>query len=152
MAGTSGAYVGRDVVVYISYNQDQSAIPNDFTRIRNKEFGAEWEDVDATADDSPDFTRENLVTFKSFPVTLDGVSRQEESKGLDTLEDYVINPPNGQPCGWLKIVRPSKNSQNKTYYVPMIFTSFKTTSAYDDVVKWNMDSKSNGAVSIEYTA
>lgn len=150
---SSGAYTGASVVVSFSLNQDNTVVPNDYKRIgavRSKDFGPEWETVDATADDSASQTRENLVTFKSFNPTFSGVSRQEESKNLDELEDYVIAPANDQPCGWIRIERPAKNSTTKTYDIPVIMSNFKITGNYDAVVEYNFDSISNGAVTITY--
>lgn len=150
---SSGAYTGASVIFSFSLDQSNTVVPTDYKRIgavRSKSFGVEWDTVDVTADDSPSQTKENLVTFKSFDPTLSGVSRQEESKNLDELEDYVINPVNGQSCGWVRVERPSKNSTTKTYDIPVIFTNFKFTSSYDAPTEWNMDSISNGAVTITY--
>ena len=153
---TAGAYTGRDVIVSFSLNQDPTVVPNDFKRlgaVRGKDFGTEWETTDVTADDSPNLQKENLVTFKSFPITLDGISREEETKNQDELEDYTIVPTNDQPCGWLQIVRPSASGGNtlKTYQVPVIFTQFKIGAAYDAGVTFNLESMSNGAVVITYS-
>ena len=152
---SSGANVGRDAIVFFSLNQDNTVVPNDYKRlgaIRNKEFGPEWETVDATADDSPNNTRETLVTFKTMNVSLNGVTRQEELKNQDELEDYVISPANNQPCGWIRIQRPSDVSGEtvKQYDIPVLFTSFRQTAAYDDVMTWAMEAPSNGATTITY--
>jgi predicted secreted protein len=149
---TGGAFVGRDIVVSFSLNQSTTVVPNDFKRlgaVRGKEFGPEWDTIDVTADDSPQNLRENLATFVKFDVSLDGISREEEIKNQDEIEDYVISPTNDQPCGWLRIVRPSK-AGTKTFDVPVIFTNFRTTGPYDDGVTWSMDSISNGAITTTY--
>lgn len=150
------AYTGRDVIVSFSLNQDPLVVPGDFKRlgaVRGKDFGVEWETTDVTADDSPNLQKENLVTFKSFPITLDGISRDEETKNQDELEDYTLLPTNDQPFGWLQIVRPSTVSGNtlKTYQVPVIFSQFKIGAPYDAGVTFNLEAASNGAVVVTYS-
>ncbi len=151
----SGAYVGRDILVRYSLDSSTTVIPTDFVRlgaVRNKEFGSEWDTVDTTADDSPNFTKENLATFQAFNTSLSGVSRGEEIRNQDALEDHVAVPPaesNNQPCGWIQIVRPSRGS-TKTYTVPVLFNSFRITGPYDDAATWAMEALSNGLVTITY--
>ena len=153
---SDGAFVGRDVIVYYSTNQDNDVVPNDFVRlgaVRTKDFGPEWDTVDATADDSPNNLRENLVTFKTFNISLGGVTRTEEQKNLDVLEDYVISPANNQPCGWIRVVRPTAHGGNtsKQYDVPVIFTSFRQSAPFDDLVQWTVEAPSNGSVTVSYS-
>jgi predicted secreted protein len=149
---TGGAFVGRDVIVSFSLNQSTTVVPSDFKRlgaVRGKEFGPEWDTVDVTADDSPNQLKENLVTFKTFNISLDGIAREEEIKNQDELEDYIIAPVNDQPCGWLRIVRPSKGG-SKTYDVPVLFTSFRITAPYDDGSTWSLEAPSNGAITTTF--
>lgn len=147
------AFVGRGVAVYVSYSQDPTVVPNDYVRIgavRNKEFGPEWDTVDATADDSPNQTRENLVTFKTFNPSLSGIARTEEDRHHDAIEDYVTNPTNDQPYAWIRVERPSKNDTIKTYDIPVILTSFRFTANYDQPTEWSLEAISNGGVTITY--
>lgn len=144
-----GGYTGQEVAFEISYDQSKTVVPTDFVRVgavRNKEFGVEWEDVDATADDSDGGFREYLATFKSFPVTLSGVSRVEESKNQKDMETFVLNPPNNTPRGWAKFTRPLGDGTLRTYAFPCMFTSYKLTAGYDTVVEWNCDAKATGNV------
>lgn len=152
---STGAFTGRDVIVYFSKDQDNTVVPNDFKRIgavRNKEFGPEWDTIDVTADDSPNLQRENLVSYQSFNVSLSGVSRTEELKNQDELEDYVTDPVNDQPCGWIRVVRPTNTGGNttKVYNIPVIFTSFKQSAPYEDAVSWTLEAPSNGGVVVAY--
>lgn len=155
MAGESGAYAGRSVTVAYSLSQDNTTVPNDFVllgAVRNHEWGPEWDTIDATAADSPNLQRETLTSYQSFNVSLNGVSRTEEIKAQDDLEDYITIPANDQPCGWVQITRPSNENgaAAKIYYIPVIFQSFRISAPYEDVTTWTLEAPSNGRVVTEY--
>lgn len=155
MSGTTGAFTGRDVIAYFSLSQDNTVVPNDYVRlgsVRNKEWGPEWDTADVTADDSPELQRENLVTFQSNNISLSGISRTEEIKNQDELEDYINDPINNQPCGWIRLVRPSnyQGATTKIYDIPVQFTSFRQTGPYEDGVSWTLEAPSNGKTVINY--
>lgn len=146
-----GGYTGQEVAFEISYSQSKTVVPTDFVRVaavRNKEFGVGWEDVDATADTSDGLFREYLATFKSFPVTLSGVSRVEETANQKEMESFVINPPNNTPRGWAKFTRPVADGTLRTYTFPCFFSNYRITAQYDGVVEWNCDAKATGNVTI----
>ena len=150
----SGAFVGRSVLLYWSDDPSTTVVPDDadFMRlggIRGKEYGPEWETADATSDTSPDFTRENLVTFKNNNISLNGVIRQESSSNQLELQDFIDSPPdanNNQPCGWLRIVEPIEgDNEFRQTSVPVIFTSWRKSAPHDDVATWTLEALSNGA-------
>jgi len=154
MSTANDAYLGRDIAVYYSLSTSTTP-PVDHVRlgmVRGKEFGPEWDTVDATADTSPGQIRQYLATFKNFNPSFDGVSSLDDADNQDALESHINAPPvasNSQPCGWIKIVRPrAGTSVTRVYDVPVLFTSFRITGAYDDVSTWSMDTQSTGSVTI----
>ena len=147
------ATIGRDYAVYYSYDTSRTAIPTNYFRVgslRNKSFGVEWETVDATTDTSRNQTRENLVTFKTFNPSFSGLADDSNDFDLDGLEDYVNNPPSGQPRGWVRLERPARNGTIKTYDIPVQSTSFNFTANYDQPAEFNFENLSDGGVTISY--
>ena len=66
-------YVGRDVMLEYSL-QPKDTAPESLVFVRlgmcqEKELNTTWDTVDATGDTSPNFTKENLATFKSVAIT-----------------------------------------------------------------------------------
>lgn len=146
---------GVAVGIYYSIGPVKPIDDAGWTRLgmaRGKEFGSEWETVDSTADTSPAQVRTNLVTFKKFEVPTDGVLSIDEMNGHDELEMHVNQPSGLQPDGWVKVVRPKSpvggTDQIRKYVLPVVFTSFKISAPYDDVVTWNMAVLPTGGVEI----
>jgi hypothetical protein len=147
-----GAQVGRSVVAYYSLNQDMAVIPNDFKRlgaVRDKSYGTTWDTVDATSDDSPNLTKENLVVFKSSDGSFSGVYRTEEARSINELDTYIKNPANDQPFGWVMIAEPIGSGQFRNIYIPVIFSDLQKSAPYSDVATWDLSYMSNGATQEE---
>ena len=148
MSGANEKFVGRSITAFYSLSQDRDNVPNDFVRLgslRDKSFGPEWETVDSTADTSAGDVREYLVTYKNFNPSLSGVVSNDDADNQKALEIHINNPPNSQPCGWLRLVRPLSATQNRVYEIFVVFTSYAIESTYDDVVTFSMDTLNSGA-------
>lgn len=148
MSGNRDKFVGRDIAIYYSTNQDGSAVPTDFVRlgsVRDRSFGPEWDTVDATADTSVGDVREFLVTYKQFNPSFSGVVSNKDADNQKALELYINNPANSQPCGWVRIVRPLSGTQNRVYEIFVIFTSYTIDATYDDVSTFSMETLNSGA-------
>lgn len=143
-------YVGRDILVSFSTDGGSTA-PTTWSRlgmVRDKEMGAEWETVDSTADTSAGNIRTFLTTFQTFNPSFSGVSSLDATANQDDLEKHILSPVGGQPTGWVKIERPISGDKVRTYTLPVIFTSFKITGGYDQVVTWALESMATGAVTV----
>lgn len=141
-------YTGRDVVVEFAIgNESDNPSGLTFKRLgmmRGKSLNVQWDSADATADQSDQFTKENLVTFKSAEFSGDGVSRTEAIYNQAELKAHAYNPGSGtanQPKVWLKITDPTGVMQG-----PFIVTEFSSEAPYSDVVTWSISAMSNGAV------
>ena len=144
-------YLGRDIIVSYSI-EDSATVPLTFSRlgmVRDKEFGPEWEPVDSTADTSAGASRTYLTTFKTFNPTFSGVSSTDETvNNQEVLEMHINNPVGGKPTGWLKIERPISGDKIRTYTLPVMFSSFKITGGYDQVVTWRLNTMNSGTITI----
>lgn len=144
------AFVGRDVLVEFAAGLE-SANPAGLTfktlgMMRSKELTATWDDVDTTADKSPQYTRTSLVSFKSVEFSGDGVSYDDAVHNQLEFEQGVVAPgsaTNYQPKYWLRITYP-----NKVYLGPFIVTEFSNSTPYDTEATWSVSAKSNGAITL----
>lgn len=141
-------YLGREVLVEFA-TTDPETNPDAFKTLgamRGKEWGAEWQTTDATTDDSPNLTQENLVTYKSSDISFDGLATKDTTKNVDALEEYVNDPTgNGSPTGypniWLRITVPRSDSL-RTYTGTALLTSFRNNAPHDDVASWTLEGNS----------
>lgn len=142
-------YLGREAVVEFSIT-DPSSDPLlwlPLGAMRGKEWGAEWQTADATTDDSPELTQENLVTYKSSEVSFDGLSTKDATKNVDMLEDFVNDPvgngsETGYPNIYLRITVPRENGDLRTYTGTALLTSFRNNAPHDDVASWTLEGNS----------
>lgn len=146
-----GKYIGKSFAFEFAIAAENSS-PLALTysalgAMRDKSVKISWDTVDATADDSPANTKENLAAFKSIEISGSGVSRGAERPNQDVLEAQVNNPSavtGNQPCVWLRLTHPS----GKHYYGYFLVSEFSTDAPYADVITWSMTANSNGAVTI----
>lgn len=141
-------YTGRDVIVEFAIgNEDATLGSLTFKRLgmmRGKSLKVNWDTADGTADQSPEFTKENLVTFKAVEFTGDGVARTDAIYNQAELKAHVYNPGSGtsnQPKAWLRITDPTGVTTG-----PFIVNEFSSEAPYSDVVTWSISAMSNGAV------
>jgi len=143
-----GAFTGRDVQIEFAI-ADEAATYSGLTflplgMMRDKGMDISWDTVDATADDSPQFTKENLVTFKQVEFSGSGVARTESVHNQAQLKAHIYNPPastGNQPKIWLRQTAP-----DGVTYGPFIASKWSNASPYSDVVTWDMTAMSNGAI------
>lgn len=140
---------GRLVILKVAIGKpsdDPSSLT--FLRVgamRGKSIKFEWETADATADDSDDFTKEELVTFKSVTISGDGVYKDDDSSNQETLEDHILTPgaaTDYQPHAWVQWIYPS----GKTFQGPFLFKSWSIDAPYSDVLTFSTEATSAGAV------
>lgn len=144
-----GTYTGRDVIVNYAI-ADESANPTGLTfkrlgMMRDKSMKTSWDTVDTTADQSPDFTKTNLVTFKSSEFSGSGVSYDDDIYNQVEFRAHSISPGAGtanQPKAWLQLIYPN----GSMYEGPFIISEFTDDSPYSDAATWSMTAMSNGAV------
>jgi len=146
-----GAHVGRDVLVEFAI-ADENAVPASLTYLnlgmmRGKSIKTTWDTADTTADDSPDFTKTKLVTFKDVEFSGDGVSYDDAVFNQETLEAHVVSPGAAtvnQPKVWFRLTYPS----GKVYEGPFIISEWSNDSPYSDAATWSITAASNGAVTM----
>lgn len=150
MACESGAFTGRDVVVYYAIGCPEAKPAADSYKrlgmMRGKTVSAEWDTADATGDMSPAFTQENLVTYKNVSFSGDGVTRKEDVFAQNALKRHVYNPPaetSNQPYVWLKIISPNDITEG-----PFMVTSWSDEAPHDDVATWSIEGSSAGSVDV----
>ncbi|EBK1870995.1 hypothetical protein T022_001011 [Salmonella enterica subsp. enterica serovar Tennessee] len=150
MACESGAFTGRDVVVYYAIGcPEVQPAANQYRRLgmmRGKTTGVEWDTADATADQSAAYTQENLVTYKNVSFSGDGVTRKEDAYAQNALKRHVYNPPaatSSQPYVWFKIISPNDITEG-----PFLVTSWEDESPHDDVATWSLEASSAGLVDV----
>lgn len=145
----SPKFTGRDVVVEFAIaleNADPSTLV--YARLgamRGKGAKVSWDTVDATADDSPSFTKENLVTFKSVEMSFDGVSYGEDISNQKNMKVQAVSPGAGtnyQPKVWLRMTDPDGDK----WEGPFIISEWSDDRPYSDVATWSLTAMSNGDV------
>lgn len=150
MACESGAFTGRDVVVYYAIAcPEAQPTASEYKRLgmmRGKTVGVEWDTADATGDMSAQFTKENLTTYKDVSFSGDGVTRKEDAYAQNALKRHIFNPPpetSSQPFVWLKIVSPNDITEG-----PFLVTSWEDEAPHDDVATWSLEASSAGQVDV----
>ncbi|HRI16898.1 MAG TPA: phage tail tube protein [Burkholderiaceae bacterium] len=146
---TAGAFVGRDVVVEFSIADENATLASltwsTLGMMRGKTMSTKWDDTDTTADNSPSYTKTQLVTFKMVEFSGDGVSYADAAYNQNTLRAHSISPGAGtanQPKCWFRMTDPD----GKVYTGPFIITSWEDARSHDSAATWKLGAKSNGAV------
>lgn len=107
--------------------------------LRGKEHDSSWTTADATTADSPDYTKESIVTFKEETYKADGVARDEEIYNVKKLRKAIRKPDavsqGGEPYFWLKVVDPVFGTE----YLFVQGTKCTITSAHDDAIKFSVE-------------
>jgi predicted secreted protein len=142
------AFTGRDVLIEFAI-ADESATYAGLTfktlgMMRGKGIKVSWDTVDTTADKSPQFTKTNLVTFKSAEFSGDGVSYTDAIYNQSELKAHVYNPGSAtanQPKAWIRQTAP-----DGVTYGPFIFNEWSSDSPFSDAVTWSTAAMSNGAI------
>lgn len=143
-------YLGREALVEFTITDPEAATdPGTWLVIgamRGKEWGAEWQSSDATTDDSPELTQENLPTYKNSEISFDGLATKDTTKNVDMLEEFVNDPAgNGSETGYphiyLRITVP-RGETLRTYTGTALLTSFRNSAPHDDVASWTLEGNS----------
>jgi predicted secreted protein len=140
--------VGRLVLLNFWLAAPDAAGPPVWSRLggmRAKDIAWAWDTADGTDDTSPDFTKEELATFKSVTISGDGVSRFDLASNQEAFEAGVTTPGAGtafQPYAWLQLVYPN----GKSYQGPFLVKNFSVGSPYSDVVTFSLEATSAGQV------
>ncbi|AZV93590.1 hypothetical protein CBF45_07555 [Bordetella sp. J329] len=141
-------YVGRDVVLEYSIGcGDVLPASNEWKRLgamRTKEFSAEWDSTDATADDSIGSLRENLATFLSLTMSGDGTLTLsgDGAANLKEMTKHFLSPvaTGGQPVAWFRMTFP-----DLTFTTFMLMSNFSRSAPYDDVATYSMEASSTAS-------
>lgn len=105
----------------------------------------DWSTANATADDSPDQTEEDLVTFKRVTISGTGVSKFDLASNQEAFEAQVTTPgvaTDNQPHMFVRLTYPN----GKKYTGPFLFTSFSIDAPNSEVVKFSAEGTSAGAI------
>lgn len=142
------AFTGRDVAVEFAIAKEDASVGSLSWQLlgmmRQKSMKTSWDTVDTTADNSPQFTKTNLVTFKSVEFSGDGVSYTDALYNQQTFKAHVLNPgstTDNQPKVWIRMSGP-----DGVYQGPFIVSEWSDERAYAEASTWSMTAVSNGAV------
>lgn len=142
------AFSGRDVAVEFAIGVESATLGaltfKNLGMMRTKSFKVSWETIDTTADDSPEFTKTSLVSFKSVEFSGDGVSYDDEVFNQSELEAHIHVPGSttqNQPKIWLRLTFP-----DAIFVGPFIATEWSRDASYTDAGTWSMAASSNGAI------
>jgi predicted secreted protein len=142
------AYTGRDVVLEFAPGLE-TASPASLTfkrlgMMRSKSLSTTWDTADTTADQSPDYTKTSLVTFKSVELSGDGVTYDDDAFNQAEFAGLVISPGAGtnyQPKIWFRITTPTQIITG-----PFMVPEYSEEMPHDDSITWSMTAQSNGAI------
>ncbi len=142
------AFSGRDVAVEFAIGVETATVGaltfKNLGMMRTKSFKVSWETIDTTADDSPEFTKTSLVSFKSVEFSGDGVSYDDAVYNQSELEAHIHVPGSttqNQPKIWLRLTFP-----DAVFVGPFIATEWSRDASYTDAGTWSMAASSNGAI------
>jgi predicted secreted protein len=142
------AFVGRDVLMEFAIAKEDASVGalsfQTLGMMRQKSMKTSWDTVDTTADNSPQFTRTSLVTFKNVEFSGDGVSYTDAVHNQQTMKAHVINPgstTDNQPKVWFRMTGP-----DGTYIGPFIVSEWSDDRSFDAEATWSLSASSNGAV------
>ena len=114
---------------------------------RNKSLTMSADTVDATADDSVGSFRDTLITYKTFEVSIDGVTKRDDgtTSNQQVLFEHFVTDP--QPYVWLRLTGPIN-----TVIGFCVLTEFSQEFPYDDVATYSIaasaTSRPGGAASV----
>ncbi|MNQ15157.1 Phage major tail protein 2 [compost metagenome] len=137
-------YVGREVVVEFALACGDidpgtlSFLP--IGALRGKEVNLEMDTVDATADDSVGSFRENLVTYKTFSFSGDGVAKRADGVLSNQTALYKHTFEDPQPVAWFRFTFP-----DVTITSFMIISTFSRSATYDDVVTFSLEASTTAS-------
>lgn len=142
------AFTGRDVLIEFAIGDESQPLAaltfKTLGMMRGKGMNVSWDVVDTTADQSPEYTKTSLVTFKQVEFSGDGVAYTEAIYNQAELKAHIYNPgatTNGQPKAWIRQTAPDGVTVG-----PFIFTGWDSSAPYSDAVTWSTTAMSNGAV------
>lgn len=100
---------------------------------RNKSLTMSADTIDATADDSVGGFRDTLITYKTFEVSIDGVTKRDDgtTANQQLLFDHFVTDP--QPYLWLRLTGPIN-----TVIGFCILTEYSQEFPYDDVATYSI--------------
>ena len=100
---------------------------------RNKSLTMSADTVDATADDSAGSFRDTLITYKTFEVSVDGVTARDDGTTVNQqlLFNHFVTDP--QPYVWIRLTGPIN-----TVIGFCVLTEFSQEFPYDDVATYSM--------------
>lgn len=100
---------------------------------RNKSLTMSADTVDATADDSVGSFRDTLITYKTFEVSIDGVTRRDDgtTSNQQLLFNHFVTDP--QPYVWLRLTGPIN-----TVIGFCVLTEFSQEFPYDDIATYSI--------------
>lgn len=118
---------------------------------RNKSLTMSADTVDATADDSVGGFRDTLITYKTFEVSIDGVTKRDDgtTSNQQLLFNHFVTDP--QPYVWIRLTGPIN-----TVIGFCILTEFSQEFPYDDIATYSLTasatSRPGGLASVIVTA
>ncbi len=100
---------------------------------RNKSLTISADTVDATADDSVGSFRDTLITYKTFEVSIDGVTKRDDgtTSNQQLLFDHFVTDP--QPYVWIRLTGPIN-----TVIGFCVLTEFSQEFPYDDIATYSI--------------
>lgn len=100
---------------------------------RNKSLTMSADTVDATADDSVGGFRDTLITYKTFEVSIDGVTKRDDgtTSNQQMLFNHFVTDP--QPYVWIRLTGPIN-----TVTGFCILTEFSQEFPYDDIATYSI--------------
>lgn len=100
---------------------------------RNKSLTMSADTVDATADDSAGSFRDTLITYKTFEVSVDGVTARDDGTTVNQqlLFNHFVTDP--QPYVWIRLTGPIN-----TVIGFCVLTEFSQEFPYDDIATYSM--------------
>lgn len=149
MAGCeSDKFVGREVAFEFAFGcGDVLPQPGDWLplgAVRTKSVSGEYDSVDGTADDSVGAIRENLATFLSHGISINGVCKRADGtlSNQTALYKHFKNPQStgGQPVVWMRLTQP-----DVTETCFMLMSSFNREFNYDDVATYDLEASATAS-------
>ena len=117
---------------------------------RGKSLDVQWDTADATGDTSPDYTRQNLVTFKSATISTEYVRMKADQENQRELIKHIVSPgaeTDFQPSVYIEYTNPVEGMVISGFFIA---NTSNFSDGFDAEATGTLEFMSNSAITLDY--
>ena len=146
---TSGAWIGRDATIEV-WLGDSPTMPIDgplwlpLGGTRGLSLTGSWGTVDVTNRSSAGAFREKIADYLDTSFSTDGLQLQDAAANIKETREYVMAPPTGQPCAWVRVSFPEPAGAVYQMSYPVLLTSWNDAAPHDAEATFALEAEGTG--------